>query len=48
MSINGRMHNKDVAYITMESYSAVKKNGNFRKVDRSRKYNVIKVTLTQK
>lgn len=48
MSINRGTDNKNVAYITMGFYSAVKKNKNFRKMDRSRQYNISKVTLTQK
>ena len=38
MSINRGTDNKNVAYITMGFYSAVKKNENFRKMDRSRQY----------
>lgn len=47
MSINRGTDSKNVAYITMGFYSAVEKNEKFRKMDRSRQYNINKVILTQ-
>lgn len=47
MSINRETDNKNVANITMEFYSAIEKNETCRKMDRSRQYNINKLTITQ-